>query len=300
MNHPLSALVLRVLLRALLFFAVGECVGAENRCFSNGDELMSAVIDYGDQGCSNDEGCEIGQTHGYPMNSWCVGNVTNMNGLFSPWFNESSWFNEKSSWFNEDISSWDTSSVTDMTYMFYKASSFNGDISLWDTSSVTSMGGAFMDALSFNGNISRWETSSVTYMGMMFHSASLFNGDISLWDTSSVTDMDLMFLGASSFNGDVSQWNTSKVKSMNLMFYGATLFNQDLCAWGGESASHVAYRAKDIFDTSGCKLQGDPILDRKGPFCASDCDGDVARSGSIGPGLTASVLIVCVLAFWGN
>lgn len=250
MNHPLSALVLRVLLRALLFFAVGECVGAENRCFSNGDELMSAVIDYGDQGCSNDEGCEIGQTHGYPMNSWCVGNVTNMNGLFSPWFNESSWFNEKSSWFNEDISSWDTSSVTDMTYMFYKASSFNGDISLWDTSSVT--------------------------------------------------DMDLMFLGASSFNGDVSQWNTSKVKSMNLMFYGATLFNQDLCAWGGESASHVAYRAKDIFDTSGCKLQGDPILDRKGPFCASDCDGDVARSGSIGPGLTASVLIVCVLAFWGN
>ena len=41
--------------------------------------------------------------------------------------------------FNQDISSWDVSSVTDMGYMFYYASSFNQPIGDWDVSSVTDM-----------------------------------------------------------------------------------------------------------------------------------------------------------------
>ena len=41
--------------------------------------------------------------------------------------------------FNQDISSWNTSSVTNMQYMFYDATAFNGDISSWNTSSVTNM-----------------------------------------------------------------------------------------------------------------------------------------------------------------
>ena len=31
--------------------------------------------------------------------------------------------------FNGDLSSWNVSSVTDMTYMFFNAISFNGDLS---------------------------------------------------------------------------------------------------------------------------------------------------------------------------
>ena len=41
--------------------------------------------------------------------------------------------------FNEDLSSWDVSSVTNMSDMFQNATSFNGDISSWDVSSVTTM-----------------------------------------------------------------------------------------------------------------------------------------------------------------
>ena len=47
--------------------------------------------------------------------------------------------------FNHDISVWDVSSVTDMSYMFSSADSFNQDISDWDVSSVTSMGSMFND-----------------------------------------------------------------------------------------------------------------------------------------------------------
>jgi len=39
--------------------------------------------------------------------------------------------------FNQDISSWDVSSVTDMNFMFRDASSFSQNLSGWDTSQVT-------------------------------------------------------------------------------------------------------------------------------------------------------------------
>ncbi|MGK0380009.1 MAG: surface protein, partial [Patiriisocius sp.] len=55
----------------------------------------------------------------------CTSGITNMATMFY----------EKS--FNQDISSWDVSSVTDMQYMFYYASLFNQDIGAWDVSSVT-------------------------------------------------------------------------------------------------------------------------------------------------------------------
>ena len=39
--------------------------------------------------------------------------------------------------FNQDIGSWDISSVSNMSYMFYKATAFNQDIGSWNTSSIS-------------------------------------------------------------------------------------------------------------------------------------------------------------------
>ena len=174
----------------------------------------------------------VAQTYGWPMNSWCVGKVTDMSSLFN-----------RMSMFNEDISGWNTSSVINMYLLF-------------------------AGATSFNGNLSSWNTSSVINMRHMFYRATSFNGDLSAWDISNVIKMDYMFSGAKSFNGDLSSWNTSSITNIKYMFYEATSFNQDLCAWGNKFPYD---NADDIFANSGCTYQDDPQEDQRGPFCASEC-----------------------------
>ncbi len=151
------------------------------------------------------------------ISTWDTSSVTDMSNMFNYKYH-----------FNEDISGWDTSSVTDMSNMFNRAESFNGDISGWDTSSVTDMSNMFNDAKFFNRNIGGWDTSSVTYMSNMFNGAYDFNEDISGWDTSSVTDMSSMFFNAYDFNEDISGWVISNVTSHDAFSDGSSLIDDNL------------------------------------------------------------------------
>ena len=231
-----------MLLVALMFLGIPSSsficfTAAANQLFGADDGgrdgiLYNAVRDYVSQDCANNNNCAVAQTYGWPMNSWCVGKVTDMSSLFN-----------RMSMFNEDISGWNTSSVINMYLLF-------------------------AGATSFNGNLSSWNTSSVINMRHMFYRATSFNGDLSAWDISNVIKMDYMFSGAKSFNGDLSSWNTSSITNIKYMFYEATLFNQDLCAWGNKFPYD---NADDIFANSGCNNTTAPQEDQKGPFCASDC-----------------------------
>ena len=60
--------------------------------------------------------------------------------------------------FNHPIADWNTSSVTDTSYMFYHANSesFNQPVGNWDTISVTGLVGIFSGAGSFNQNLCTW------------------------------------------------------------------------------------------------------------------------------------------------
>ena len=58
-----------------------------------------------------------------------------------------------------------------------------GHISLWDTSFITDMSYLFLDKKYFNENINSWDVSNVTNMESMFLSVkSLFNQPLNSWD----------------------------------------------------------------------------------------------------------------------
>ncbi len=171
---------------------------------------------------------------------WNIGQFTDLSGLFH------------GTNFNEDISHWDVSHVTDMSYMFSSGTlgngdspgpmggAFNQDISSWDVSNVTNMEGMFNGSL-FNQDISVWNISGVTNMSGLF-ADSKFNKDISNWDVSHVTDMSYMFSGMNlgeidrfprgpDFNHPLNDWDVSNVTDMSGMFSGANNFNQDIGDW---------------------------------------------------------------------
>jgi len=117
--------------------------------------------------------------------------------------------------FNSDISGWDTSSVTDMKWMFYETTNFNGAyLKNWDVSKVTDMHEMFWECCNGGASLdlSQWDTSSVTTMKYMFYGVPEFNSDISGWDVSNVEDFQEMFYEAYAFNQDLSQWNISPGK----------------------------------------------------------------------------------------
>ena len=124
-----------------------------------------------------------------------------------------------------EISTWDTSKVTNMYELFHDARSFNQPLNNWDVSKVTNMAWMFAEATSFNQPLNNWNVSKVTNMDRMFASANSFNHPLNNWDVSNVTDMGEMFNGATSFNQPLDNWNVSNVTDMVGMFE-STRFNQ--------------------------------------------------------------------------
>ena len=135
-----------------------------------------------------------------------------------------------------DLSSFDTSQVTDMSSMFYYCPKLSSlDLSSFDTSQVTGMSGMFGCCSSLSSlDLSSFGTSSVTSMTSMFYDCqSLASLDLSSFDTSNVTDMTYMFCNCSSLASlDVSGLDTSSVTGMGGMFSGcSSLASLDLSSF---------------------------------------------------------------------
>ena len=92
-----------------------------------------------------------------------------------------------------DISGWNVSNVTDMSFMFMGCYYLNQDLSAWDVSNVNNMMGMFYECKSFNQDLSGWNVSNVKDMALMFYKCESFNQDISAWDVSNGTDRLYMF-----------------------------------------------------------------------------------------------------------
>ena len=126
-----------------------------------------------------------------------------------------------------DIGDWNTSQVTDMSWLFERRRDFNKDISRWDTGKVKNMRGMFFCASSFDQPLQAWDVSSVRNMMEMFDDASTFNQPLETWNVSSVKNMNSMFAKACSFNRPLEAWDVDpKVTNTDLMFVFAKSFKQ--------------------------------------------------------------------------
>ena len=182
--------------------AVGTAEGGDagaNNFYKDGNTIKCPNAKVGDQGTVDGvtytkRGRDELLKTDYKSTDSCTSGVSDMSSLFQDYMSQRQ--DRYRRFPHGDISSWDTSSVTTMKYMFTDAGSFKQDISGWDTSSVTDMAGMFNGAYFFNQDISGWDTAQVTNMRAMFDGAYSFNQDISGWDTAQVTDMYAMFFGA--------------------------------------------------------------------------------------------------------
>ena len=144
-----------------------------------------------------------------------------------------------------DLSNFNTSKVTDMSNMFLGSGATTLDLSNFNTSKVTSMGGMFQSSKIVNLDLSSFNTSKVTDMGSMFAESQATILDLSNFNTSNVTYMSEMFSGSKATSIDLSNFNTSKVTSMNSMFQDSKIVNLDLSSFDTSNVTDMNWMFKD-------------------------------------------------------
>ena len=137
-------------------------------------------------------------------------------------------FNRCTELVNVDLTGFDTSNVSNMSYMFSDDASNNAcarlktlDISNFDTSKVTDMSYMFYNCYNLISlDVSNFDTEKVTNMCRMFSSCkNLTLLDVSSFDTSNVSNMSYMFCDCPSLTSlNVSNFDTSNVTNMRGMF----------------------------------------------------------------------------------
>jgi surface protein len=192
------------------------------------------------------------------IGNWNTSAVTNMAGMFQSATN----FNQNIN-YDSTTGVWNTVKVGNMGGMFLGATNFNNGCAAaastcpmnWNTSAVTDMSYMFRSAAAFNQNIGSWNTSKVTNMVSMFQSATNFNQDISrktgsvnqpngvisdngAFDNTPTSD-DAWYTGCVGRGGTTPAGGTGTCPTqqgaastaMNSMFNVATNFNQNLTNW---------------------------------------------------------------------
>ena len=148
-----------------------------------------------------------------------------------------------------NIVNWNTSFVTDISYLFSNCTSLTSipDISNWETINMTNMSNLFYHCVSLNSipDISKWNVENVTNLSYLFYDCKLLTSlpDISTWETSKVTDMRGIFCNCSSLTSlpDISKWNTENVTNMSGMFHhcGKLVKLPDISEWNTGSVINM-------------------------------------------------------------
>lgn len=211
-------------------------------------EFLVEVTNLGDMGWRN-----LAYAFGdcYNLRRFAGGNVSQVESMEGMFVNVSAME-------SLDLSSFDTSNVSNMSHMFNGFSSsqnvidlshfnlsslthasnmFNGSyvnsliMSGWSAPNLSSIDDMFSYSTFSNLNISNFSAPSLTDMTRMFSDMQISNSfDLTSFDTSEVIHMNHMFSGlyAPVAQLDLSSFNTSKVQSMDGMFENASINQLDL------------------------------------------------------------------------
>ncbi len=183
--------------------------------FETRDQLMEAI--YG-----------AGAAPSYPTSSAVYGTIdswefasslTDFSNLFDADTSHSN------SSFNANISSWNVSSVTDMSSMFNGCSSFNQDISNWNVSSVQNMSSMFKGCTTFRQSLTDWDVSSVLSSGF----SAMFEGT-GYWPQDNYStasgDSYMLYTWSPSWYSRNSNWSPTEA-NMQVLFYKRETSNAD-------------------------------------------------------------------------
>jgi len=166
------------------------------------------------------------------LSKWKADNCTAMNSMFSGCENLTNLS------FNSEFN-FNTSKVTNMSYMFYNCKSLTSiPVTSLNTQSVTDMSHMFEECQAWAASFGEyspwnWETGNVTTMERMFYDCKKISSlNLSKWNTENVTTMYRMFYGCEGIKEssssdryallNVENFNVSKVTNMSSMFAHCT------------------------------------------------------------------------------
>ena len=183
------------------------------------------------------------------LSSFDTSKVTNMKEMFRGMSNLTSL----------NLSNFDTSKVTNMAAMFYATPNLTTlNLSSFNTSQVTNMAGMFSGMSNLTSlNLSNFDTSKVKRMDFMFsYMYSLTALNLSNFDTSQVTNMSEMFRNMYNLTSlNLSSFDTSKVTNMDRMFSSIrNLTTLDLSNFDTSQATNMLYMFYDMCNLTSLDL----------------------------------------------
>ena len=159
-----------------------------------------------------------------------------------------------------DLGHFNTSHVSDFSFMFLYSNFKNINISSFDTSKATTLASMFGHCLYLETvDVSHFNTSKVTTFNQLFVNDHMINHlDVSGWDTSSAVDMYKIFRDCPSLEHlDVSHWDTSNVTNMAYMFSNCRVLKDlDLSHFNTSKVTNMVDMFSHCSDVNNFHIQG--------------------------------------------